>query len=188
MKVLRKNIGYYEVVSLPDNYIIGTTIKDYNNGLDIVLTDAMISFKEANPTATPAEVIAMTMTVVVRTIEDAKRDKIAAIERYYNSDDINLVSIQGHDVYLCPDLRFKINERLTSEKRQGVVDTTLMLDGLSLTLSVDNAIALYDQVVLQYRAAYDAMRQHIAAVNALETIEAVDNYDGTINYPNKLVL
>lgn len=127
--------------------------------------------------------------VVERTIDDYKRDKIKQAETYYNSDEVNLVSINGVYIYLEPTLRFKIKERIDSAKNKGLTTINLILGEIELkAIDTVKAEQMYDSIVIQYGEAYDVKDMHIKTIELLETIEEVEAYDVTLEYPKTLVL
>lgn len=108
---------------------------------------------------------------------------------YYNSDDINLVEVQGVYVYLNPDLRFKIKERLIATKEKGIGTTNINFKSIRLdNISVDAASEMLDEIVFQYAKAYDVEQQHEINIDSFSTIEDVINYDYKSGYPEKLSL
>ena len=108
---------------------------------------------------------------------------------YYNSDDINLVEVQGVYVYLNPDLRFKIKERLVATKEKGIETTNLNFRSIRLdNISVDAASEMLDEIVFQYAKAYDVEQQHEINIDSFSTIEDVISYDYKSGYPEKLSL
>ena len=108
---------------------------------------------------------------------------------YYNSDDINLVEVQGVYVYLNSDLRFKIKERLVATKEKGIETTNLNFKSIRLdNISVDAASEMLDEIVFQYAKAYDVEQQHEINIDSFSTIEDVISYDYKSGYPEKLSL
>ena len=108
---------------------------------------------------------------------------------YYNSDDINLVEVQGVYVYLNSDLRFKIKERLVATKEKGIETTNLNFRSIRLdNISVDIASEMLDEIVFQYAKAYDVEQQHEINIDSFSTIEDVISYDYKSGYPEKLSL
>ena len=124
----------------------------------------------------------------IKTLDQVKYEKIQEVEKYYNSDDINLISIQGHDIYLDPDLRFKIKERLDAAKTMGIESTVLNFGEISMHVSITDGVLIYSSIVMQYAQAYDVYQNRNSNINTLTTIKEVDEYDITINYPDKLLL
>ena len=58
---------------------------------------------------------------------------------------------------------------------------------MPITLSVATAKLMLAQIQLYADQCFIVTKQHKAAVEALDSIEAVDNYDVTAGYPTKLI-
>lgn len=118
-----------------------------------------------------------------------KQKKKKEALNYYNSDDINLIEVQGVYVYLDPDLRFKIKERLIATKEKGIENTNLNLKSIRFeNINVDTVSKMLDEIVLQYAKAYDVEQQHEINIDSFSTIENVISYDYKSGYPAKLNL
>lgn len=117
-----------------------------------------------------------------RTLLDAKREKVQALEAYDQSPEILSFSLNGNDMWLNPMER--TNYLMTVNAAEGMGLTTVPFHGLNVSTTDDkgilNAVALY---AMQVMAVTDAHRD---AINALATIEEVDAYDFETRYPTKL--
>ena len=71
---------------------------------------------------------------------------------------------------------------MQSAQRQGIQTVPF----LGQNLPVDTAIAMLDAVNIYAMQCSGVTEAHEAAINALDTIEAVDAYDYTTGYPEKL--
>lgn len=186
----------YDVVidDLHDGYDKGITLEDFYDGKYILLNADQLAFRTANPAASPVEVYNMAMTVIPEPTESellqiAKDLKIAEANAYYNSDEINLISISGYNVYLDPDTRNKIKERIDECKFNGSTTDNFNFGDIKLeNIEIALAEQMYFAVIKQYKLAYDALHDHIETINGLTTKADVGNYDIKLNYPNKLVL
>lgn len=58
--------------------------------------------------------------------------------------------------------------------------------GITLTLDCGKFLSALNRLENYACAAYNMTSRHIAAVNALETVEAVEAYDFHVGYPEKL--
>ena len=131
------------------------------------------------PEPTPAELL-----------EKAKEEKIAEIEVYDVSDAVNSfdVTISGHTMSLWIDRETRADYRSSIEAAEllGRTEVKPVFAGQEVTLSVQMAKMALAQVQLYANQCYGVTERHKAAVNALETIEAVEAYDFTVGYPEKL--
>lgn len=108
------------------------------------------------------------------------------IKSYDSSREVNLFYVGGAEVWLDKATRAGLLLRFQAEKAQGLISTALWYNGVQFPLSVDNAIAMLYAIELYASACYDNTQRHLAAVNALTTIEEVDGYDYKAGYPEKL--
>jgi hypothetical protein len=76
--------------------------------------------------------------------------------------------------------------RFDAEIAAGQTMTVLWNNGVSFELNIADAVQMLNAIELYASACYDNTQKHIAAVNALTTIEEIEAYDFTIGYPEKL--
>lgn len=124
-------------------------------------------------------------------LERAKQRKIAEIEAYDASDAVNSfdVTISGQTMSLWIDRETRADYRSSIEAAEllGRTEVKPVFGGQELTLSVQMAKMALAQVQLYANQCYGVTERHKAAVNALETVDAVEAYDFTTGYPEKLV-
>ena len=117
-----------------------------------------------------------------RTLEDAKTEKLAALKAYDASPAVNSFSLGGQSMWIAPDERANYILTLQGAKRLGVETVTF----LGQQIPVDTALQMLDAVNLYAMQCVGVTESHAAAINALTSIEAVDEYDYTQGYPEKL--
>lgn len=171
--------------------MIGETLDDFYNGKWVKLSDEQVAFHEENPDATLQEVWNIQLTPVPeRTIEDAKREKIDSIEAYDNSDAVNSFNIilNGNIIpaWLTPNQRANYKNSVDAAKLIGLDELHPVFNGIQLTLQTSMAEMALAQIQLYADRCFIVTETHKAEVNALDSIEAVDNYDMTSGYPEKL--
>ena len=167
---------------------LGTTWQDYISGKFVLLSVEQLAFKEEHPNASIKEVFYMEMTPApVRTLEDAKNEMIERIEGYDSSDNVNEFTYSGVPMWLDKATRDGLHLRLLAEQAAGKTTTTLWFGTQSFSIAITDAFQLLYALEVYASACYDRTAAHKAAVEALTTIEAVDNYDYTQGYPEKLV-
>lgn len=117
-----------------------------------------------------------------RTLSDAKKEKLAALNAFDQGPEVLSFSFGGHSMWLNPQQR--TNYLMTLDAAEEVGLTTVPFNGQQVSISdaraILKAVALY---AMQTMATTDA---HAAAIRSLQTIEAVDAYDFTVGYPEKL--
>ena len=127
-----------------------------------------------------------TPPVPERTLEIAKSEKIAQITAYDTSEAVNSFTLGNATMWISRDDRISLMNSTTILQNAGVEITTLWYGGQKYTLPCDALIQMLSALEVYALQCYDVTEEHKAAVNALTTIEAVDAYDYTTGYPEKL--
>lgn len=197
---IRKNIkGYY--INFPEEIDaeywagkIGSTYNDFSNGMWVMLSDEQLTFHNEHPNASIYQVLNMEVPevpVYERTLEDAKREKIMSIEEYDYSDNVNSFNVISNDEivassWLTPTERANYRSSIDAAELVGLTELSLYIGEIPVTLPVATAKLMLAQIQLYADQCFIVTKQHKAAVEALDTIEAVDNYDVTLGYPTRL--
>lgn len=171
---------------LDEKYNVGSSYEDYQNGKFVKLSEEQISFMESNPTASISEVWNMKMNVVERTLEQAKQEKLAAIEQYDSSSSVNSFNVNNNSVWLDKDTRSNYKTSIDAAELLGETEISLLISNLSVTLTIQQAKVMLAQIQRYADACYLVTQSHIAGVKALTTINEVDVYDIEKGYPDKL--
>lgn len=124
----------------------------------------------------------------VPTLDEAKARKLEEIEAYDRSDTVNSFSYGGKDVWLDKATRVGLMNSLACEERCGHSDTVIWLGGMPVSLEIDFAQQLLTSVELYALGCYDRTARHKAAVAALDSVQAVNDYDHTTGYPEKVII
>ena len=119
-------------------------------------------------------------------LKQAKYKKIAEIEAYDVSENVNIFSINGLSLWLDRDTRASLMRRFEAEKVGGITQTTLWYGTTSIPLSVDLAIKALNAIELYACQAYDTTQAHKAAIDEMTDIEEVESFDETEGYPEPL--
>lgn len=170
---------------------IGTTFKDFTDGLWVKLTPEQLAFKAEHPEADVEQVFNMTVpTPVERTLEDAKNEKIADIDAYDNSEAVNGFSIDGipGTYWFTAQERTVYKQSIDSAKLLNKPTVSVFLGETPVTLPVEKAE--YLMAVIQDYADNCSLvtTRHKLTVQKLDSIEKVDTYNFTIGYPKNLEL
>lgn len=126
-----------------------------------------------------------------RTLAQAKSEKISQINSYDSSDAVNSFNIikdgETYTDWFTPDKRSNHKNSIDSAETLGKETLIVPINGIKelVTLPVQLAKRMLAQIQLYADACAIVTQQHIVAVEALETIEAVDAYDNTVGYPSK---
>lgn len=121
------------------------------------------------------------------TLEDVKESKVAEILAYDSSSAVNEFTIGGVPMWLDKATRAGLLLRFEAESKVGREETTLWNDGVSYTLPLAQAQQILIALELYASACYDNTQSHIAEVQKMESKEAVESYDYTTGYPQKLL-
>lgn len=137
-------------------------------------------FREwVEPAPTPAELL-----------ERAKQAKIAELEAYDASDAVNgfIIRTEGGDVikWLDPEKRNNAFRAIDSAKKLGDESISFAIGDIPVTLTVTTAEIYLARVEKYAVTCTNVTARHKAAINALETVEAVEAYDLTTGYPERL--
>ena len=117
---------------------------------------------------------------------NAKVQKNAEIKHYDASDAVNIFYIQDVPVWLDKATRAGLKLRFDAELAAGKTETSLWYKNMQFPLKLDVATQILYNIEIYASACYDNTQQHLANINALTTIDEVENYDHTSNYPEKL--
>ena len=121
-------------------------------------------------------------------LEEAKAEKIAEITAYDTSDKVNGFILNGLLVWLDKATRVGLMNSTTIERDLGQETTELWLGEHNLIIKCDLAIQLLQQLEVYSLKCFNVTATHKKEVNNLSTIEEINSYDITKDYPDKLVI
>lgn len=167
----------------PDLYDnLGTTWEDYLDNKWVLLSDAQVAYLEAHPYAGREEVWNM-----AKPLSEAIEEKIAQIEEYDQSDNVNSFTIGGLQMWLTIDERQQLATQINANKAIGRESMTKWFGGQEFTFP----ISVWEQMLVALEVycgdALNVTESHKAAVRALKTLKKVAAFDITAGYPEKLV-
>lgn len=116
----------------------------------------------------------------------AKENKKVEIEEYDTSPAVNRFYIADTPMWLDKETRTGLKLRFEAEIAMGKTDTTLWADGVQYPLSLETAIQMLYALEVYASMCYDQTQAHLAAIDALTTVEEVEAYDHTAGYPEML--
>lgn len=167
---------------------LGTTWEDFIDNKWVLLSDEQAAFHEANPSAKVHEVWAMELDPVhVRDINDAKIEMVGKIDQYDQSSEVNGFTINGTvEAWFTPAERSNYKSSIDAAKLMGVEMLSFYVGDIKLDVAPAIAEGMLAQIQLYADQCFIVTKQHKAAVEALETMEEVDNYDFKAGYPAKM--
>lgn len=119
-------------------------------------------------------------------LDIAKQQKIREISQYDSSTAVNEFTFGGVAMWLDDATRTKLSKRFDTDEQDGKTDTKLIYDGVSYDLPIQQARSMLHQIESYARDCFDKTNEHKAAVMALGSIDAVQEYNYTVGYPTKL--
>lgn len=173
MKKYSKNIDGKTVIRRADEIIIRTATEQIINPSEQkILADGWVEYFPQP---------------FIPTLEDVKINKVAEILAYDSSEAVNEFSMSGLPIWLDKATRAGLLLRFEAEAKAGRTSTTLWYNGLPFTLPLTYAQEILIALELYASACYDNTQSHIAEVQKMESKEAVEAYDYTTGYPQKLL-
>lgn len=202
MIYIQKQIGFWDIDSLPDSYLMGTTLEDYDNGAYIPLSDEQVAFHETNPDATLMEVWHMALSPIpepeptpepdaLAIAQQAKLDEIVAQDKFGEKFFVSVtrggIEIANVELWANSALRTSlIGSTLPAVALDGKTTTILWSTTTpSQPLEVPIGWAKDNLLILEIYAkrTYDLMQTNSNAVLAATTVEAIAKIDVKLNYP-----
>lgn len=119
-------------------------------------------------------------------LQEAKLNKIAEIEDYDKSDAVNSFSIGGVDMWLDFNLRQQLRTSIIAYQKLNEQTVTKWFNGVEYTFTTEQWMNMLNTLEVYASEALNVTEAHKAAVNALTSIQDIEDYDITLDYPNKL--
>ena len=121
-------------------------------------------------------------------LKEAIEAKVAEIKEYDNSEAVNSFSLNGMSVWINREDRIGTRRAIELDVANGLTESEIWLNGLKLVVNSQLALKLLDAVGHYAYQAYNVTQAHIFTVKQLTSVEEVEKYDHTTNYPQKLNL
>lgn len=121
-------------------------------------------------------------------LEEAKFNKLMEINNYDQSDAVNLFYLSGQPMWLDAQTRQTLRISIESYLATGAEYVTKMFGNQQFTFPTQAWLSMLNALEVYAAEALNVTEAHKAAVNALETIEDIEQYDITDGYPEKLNL
>ena len=120
------------------------------------------------------------------TLDEVKEAKISEIQEYDASDNVNEFFVNGVGAWFDKETRSNFRGSLSDAELLGETTVSVPINGAIMTLPVSNVKLFLAQIQRYADASTLVTAGHIAQVQALETKEAVNAFDITDGYPEKL--
>lgn len=172
MKTYYKTIDG-ETVFFSGNVLYTDTATVINPSDEIMLENGWLEYTPPEPTN--AEKLAM-----------AKMDKIAEIEEYDSSSDVEEFTINGSPMWLGHELRQQIRTSAEAYQAMGAEQMTKVFGGVEYTFPLSTWVQMLNALEVYAAEALNTTERHKAAVQAMTRRKDVEDYDYTTGYPTKL--
>lgn len=115
-------------------------------------------------------------------LEITRGVKLAQLDEYDNSTAVNGFTFKGEIMWLTPAERTNYMITLEGAKRRNIESVPFF----GQNILVDMGISILDQINIYAMECVNVTLAHKNAINELETIEEINDYDFTVGYPEKL--
>lgn len=175
----------------PEMYYVGYNYEDYLNNAWVKLSQEHIAFKEQYPNCSPYELFNLTPNLIYKPSEQelltqTKANKINKLMQYDTSKEVNSFYLDNVQVWLDKATRVGLMNSLQIEKSSGRTKSTVWFNDVCYTLPIDLGIQMLQALELYALDCYNNTISHKVAIQNLETIEQINDYDFTKGYPQKL--
>ena len=119
-------------------------------------------------------------------IEEVRKMKISETQSFDKSKDVNSFILSGKSTWLDKSTRVGLFNSIHIEQEAGKTETVLWHDGVKNVMLISDALAMLNALELYALNCYNVTQEHIAAVNALDSIEEIEEYDYKVGYLAKL--
>ena len=116
-------------------------------------------------------------------LAQAIENKLADIDNYDKSASVNSFKIGNKDLWLDAALRQQLRTSIEAYKAMGKESATKWFDGVEYTFPVDTWLGMLNALEVYAAEALNATESHKVAVKELTTIQEVEEYDITADYP-----
>ncbi|WP_052045657.1 DUF4376 domain-containing protein [Prevotella disiens] len=121
-------------------------------------------------------------------LKQAIEAKVSEIKAYDNSEAVNSFSLNGVSAWINREDRIGTRRAIELDVANGLTESEIWLNGLKMVVNCQLALKLLDAVGHYAYQAYNVTQTHLFNVKGLKSVEEVEKYDYTTNYPPKLNL
>lgn len=119
-------------------------------------------------------------------LQQAIENKLKQIAEYDASTAVNSFTINGQPLWLDAPLRQQLRISIDAFKATGAQTVTKWFNGIEYTFPTDQWITMLNLLEVYAANALNVTEAHKAAVMTLDSIEAIEEYDITEGYPQKI--
>lgn len=194
MKVVVPTDGYEEVKKIGSKWLIhleGTPTGEPSDAL-VECYECVVD-EEPDLEVLGEELQEWKTFIAGKELGNAKQTRIAELTVYDKSGAVDSFELRRDgqkiiDYWINRDLRPSLEGDVKAAKEVGdTYDFDIRELGITLTLDCDKFLAALSVLKRYAYTCFNVTSRHMAAINALQTVEDVRGYDFTIGYPPKLV-
>lgn len=116
-------------------------------------------------------------------LEKAKTAKIAEIDRFNSSANVNAFTVNGLPMWLDFDMRSRLKNSIDAADAEGRESLTKVYEGMTFTYPVSVWRQMFTEVENYAGDCQNITEQHKAAVRAMVSVAEVEAFDVTLGYP-----
>lgn len=167
---------------------LGSTYEDYLDNKWVKLSEEQMAFKDANPNASIKEIWNMELQPIpIQTLAEYKNNKIIEITMYDQSTEVNSFTINSAlTAWFTAAERSNYKSSIEAAKLLGQNTLAFFVGDMLLQVPTTEAEYMLAQIQLYADRCFLVTKNHKVNVMNLETIEEVESYDYTRDYPEKL--
>lgn len=121
-------------------------------------------------------------------LKEAIDAKVTEILAYNDSNAVNEFTLDGVPTWVDLEKRLPIHRDIVLDIEKGKEENTIWLNGHKIVLNSQLALKLINAIESYAYEAHNVTQTHLFNVRGLKSVEEVEKYDYTVNYPQKLNL
>lgn len=180
--------GYEEVRKVGERYVVH--MEPVSNGDGSVTCYECMTDSEPDMEVLGADLQAWKAYIAERELAMAKKVKTDALLAYDSSDAVNSfdVIIRGETMSLWINKETRADYRSSIEAAEllGRTEVNPVFGGQEVTMDIQMAKMALAQVQLYANQCYGVTERHKAAIEKMQSVQEVEEYDFTTGYPERL--
>lgn len=176
-KIITPKNDYKSFEQIDKRYYVRVFPTEVNSGESIVAYEKGFSYEPSQEERDAVE---------AECLSDARQGLELAISKYDTSEAVNSFTVNGITAWLDKATRVGLVNSANAAKSEGIESIALWLGTHSFTINCDMLISMLNRLELYAMQCYNKTAEHIANVEAEDDIHALEEYDYTAGYPEKL--
>ena len=120
-------------------------------------------------------------------LERARMEKLMEIDSYDQSSSVNSFTINDQEMWLTVEKRQQLLTQINAYEFMGNEMMTKWFNGIEFTFPISSWKQMLMLLEIYAGDALNVTEAHKAAIQAMDNIEDIDNFDITQGYPEKLI-